>query len=156
MVLRIKTTQTEELTLNSAIVRAEIARSYDELLEIFETFYADEIEVRSETRREPIRGKDKVRSRLADFLVPLHVMTEVGGLSMSIRQTAIAGDVEGETHSAWTLDFVGVRGKTRTLTWRAFRKWKESRVVYEHHYNVRQNGEPLTSADFDFERRNLP
>jgi hypothetical protein len=90
--------RTQERALNSAIVRAEISESFEEYLEIFEAFYADDIEVSSETAEEPIRGKDRVRSLLATFLVPLHVMAEVAGLSVSIRQTAIPGDVAGETH----------------------------------------------------------
>ena len=142
--------RTRERALNSAIVRAEISESFEEYLEIFEAFYADDIEVSSETVKEPIRGKGRVRSILANFLVPLHVMAEVGGLSISIRQTAIAGDVADETHSAWTLDLVGVSGKTCTVTWRALRKWNGSRVVYEHHYDEQQNGGPLTTDDLSF------
>jgi len=92
--------RTQERALNSAMVTAEISESLEEYLEIFEAFYADDIEVSSETAEEPIRGKDRVRSLLTTFLVPLHVMAEVGGLSISIRQTAIPGDVAGETHSA--------------------------------------------------------
>ena len=140
----------QERALNSAIVQAEISESFEEYLEIFEAFYADDIEVSSETVKEPIRGKGRVRSILANFLVPLHVMAEVGGLSISIRQTAIAGDVADETHSAWTLDLVGVSGKTCTVTWRALRKWNGSRVVYEHHYDEQQNGGPLTTDDLSF------
>jgi len=142
--------RTRERALNSAIVRAEISESFEEYLEIFEAFYADNIEVSSETVKEPIREKGRVRSILANFLVPLHVMAEVGGLSISIRQTAIAGDVADETHSAWTLDLVGVSGKTCTVTWRALRKWNGSRVVYEHHYDEQQNGGPLTTDDLSF------
>ena len=97
-----------------------------------------------------------MRSVLANFLVPLHVMAEVGGLSISIRQTAIAGDVANETHSAWTLDLVGVSRRTCTVTWRALRKWNGSRVVYEHHYDEQQNGDPLTSDDLSFNTANLP
>src|SRR4029077_17208137 len=126
--------RTQEHALNSAIVRAEISESFEEYLEIFEAFYADDIEVSSETAEEPIRGKDRVRSLLASFLVPLHVMSEIGGLSIFIRQTAISGDVADETHSAWTLDLVGVSGRTCTVTWRTLRKWRDSLVVYEHHY----------------------
>src|SRR5215470_7727736 len=151
--------RTQERALNSAIVRAEISASFEEYLEIFDAFYADDIEVSSETAQEPIRGKDRVRSLLANFLVPLHVMAEVGGLSVSIRQTAIPGDVAGETHSAWTLDLVdlvGVSGRTCTVTWRALRKWNGSRVVYEHHYDEQQNGGPLTSDDLSFDAANLP
>ena len=139
--------RTRERALNSAIVRAEISEGFEEYLEIFEAFYADDIEVSSETAEEPIRGKGRVRSILANFLVPLHVMAEVGGLSISIRQTAIAGDVADETHSAWTLDLVGVSSKTCTVSWCTLREWNESRVVSEHHYDHHQSGGPLTSDD---------
>jgi len=81
--------RTQERALNSAIVQAEISESFEKYLEIFDVFYGDDIEVSSETREEPIRGKSRVRALLGDFLVPLHVMAEVGGLSISIGETAI-------------------------------------------------------------------
>jgi hypothetical protein len=139
--------QARERTLNAAIVQANISESFEEYLEIFDAFYDDDIEVSSQTAKEPIRGKGRVRSILANFLVPLHLMAEVGGLSMSLRQTAIAGDVADETHCAWTLDLVGVSGRTCTVSWCTIRKWNGSRVVYEHHYDEQQNGGPLTSDD---------
>jgi hypothetical protein len=142
--------RTAERTLNAAIVHAEITRSYEEYLDIFDEFYADNIEGSSETMEEPIRGKARVRSLLFSFLVPLHVMSEVGGVSISIRETAIPGDVTDETHSAWTLELVGVSGKIRTVSWRTFRKWSDSRVVLEHHYAPQQTGEPLTQDDLRF------
>jgi hypothetical protein len=142
--------QARERTLNAAIIQANISESFEEYLEIFDAFYDDDIEVSSETAKEPIRGKGRVRLILANFLVPLHVMAEVGGLSMSIRQTAIAGDVAGETHSAWTLELVGVSGRTCTVSWCTLRKWNGTRVVYEHHYDEQQNGDSLTSDDLNF------
>jgi hypothetical protein len=39
--------QAAEQALNGEIVRAEIGRSYEEFLEIFEKFYADDVEVSS-------------------------------------------------------------------------------------------------------------
>jgi hypothetical protein len=69
-----KSSQAAELTLNAAILRAEIARSNEEFLEIFETFYADDVEVSSEDSRETIHGKERVRTLLLNFLIPLHVM----------------------------------------------------------------------------------
>jgi hypothetical protein len=141
------TSRTRERVLNSAIVQADISESYEEYLEIFDEFYAGEIEVTSETAKEPIRGKARVRSLLANFLVPLHIMAEVGGLSISIRETVLPGDAADETHSAWMLELVGATGKTYILSWRALRKWNRSRVVYEHHYDHQQIGSPLTFAD---------
>jgi hypothetical protein len=142
--------QTAERVLNAAIVQAEISESFEEYLKIFDAFYADDIEVSSETREEPIRGKARVRSLLFNFLVPLHVIAEVGGLSISIRETGISGDAAGETHSAWTLHLVGVSGTTCTLNWRTLRKWNGSHVVYERHYDQRESGGPLTFHDFEF------
>ena len=143
--------RTAEHTLNAAIVRAEIARSFEEYLAIFDEFYADGIEGSSETMEELIRGKARVRSLLFSFLVPLHAMAEVGGVSISIRETAIPGDVADETHSAWTLELVAVSGKICTVSWRTFRKWRESRVVLEHHYDRQQSGGPLTQEDLRFD-----
>src|ERR1700730_1581072 len=136
-----------ERALNQAIVQAEISESYEEYLEIFDEFYADDIEVSSENGEEPIRGKARVRSLIATFLVPLHVMAEIGSLLISIRQTPIPGDDADETHSAWTLELVGVSGRSCTVSWRALRKWNGSRVVYEYHYDHQQSGGPLTSND---------
>ena len=143
--------QTVERVLNAAIVQAEISESYEEYLEIFDAFYADDVEVSSESEKEPIRGKARVRSLLYNFLVPLHVMAEVGGLSTSIRVTPILGDAPNETHSAWTLDLVGASGAACTLNWCTLRKWNGSRVVYERHYDHQQSAGPLTLGDFTFD-----
>jgi hypothetical protein len=140
-----------ERTLNAAIVHADISRGYEEYLEIFDEFYADDIEGSSETTEEPIRGKAGVRSLVFGFLVPLHAMAEVGGALISIRETAIPGDAIDETHSAWTMELVGVSGRICTVSWRILRKWNESRVVLEHHYDYQQSGEPLSDGDFRFD-----
>src|SRR5262252_745260 len=107
--------QTREDALNAAIVQASISESFEEHLGIFEAFYADDIEVSSETQEEVIRGKARVRALLYNFLVPLHVMAEVAGLHVSIRQTAIPGDVADHAYSEWTLELVGVSGAACTL-----------------------------------------
>ena len=143
--------QTRERALNAAIVQANISESFEEHLGIFDAFYDDDIEASSETHEEVIRGKARVRALLCDFLIPLHIMAEIGGLQVSIRQIAMPGDTAGETHSEWTLDLVGVSGRTCTVSWRALRKWNGSRVVYEHHYEHQQIGEPLTMADLSLD-----
>jgi hypothetical protein len=144
-----KSSQAAELSLNAAILRAEIARSYEEFLDIFEKFYADDVEVSREDLREMIRGKARVRAFLLNVLVPLHVMAEVAGLSVSVQQTAIPGDTANETHSAWNIDLTGVGGRRCTLKWYAIRRWNASRVVYEHHYDLQQIGGPLAMDDLN-------
>jgi hypothetical protein len=136
--------------LNKSIVQAEISESFEEYLEFFDAFYADDVEVSSDTEQEPIRGKERVRSLLLHFLIPLHVMAEVGGLSVSIRETPIPADVANETHSTWTLKLAGTSGAICTVSWSILRKWNGSRVVYERHYDRQQSGGPLAFDDFEF------
>src|SRR5467141_3975381 len=146
-----KSSQAAELILNAAILHAEIARSYEEFLEIFDKFYADDVEVSSEDSPETVRGKERVRPFLSNFLVPLHVMTEVGGLSILVQQTEVPRDTANETHSGWRIDFTGVSGRRCTLKWKAVRRWKASSVVYEHHYDHEQIGGPLTEDDLNLD-----
>jgi hypothetical protein len=145
-----KSSQAAELALNAAILRAEIARSYEEFLEIFDKFYADDIKVSSEDSPETIRGKERVRLFLSNLLVPLHAMAEVAGLSMSVQLSQVPRDSANETHSAWRIDFTGAGGRRCTLKWYAIRGWAGSRVVYEHHYGHEQIGGPLTQDDLNF------
>ncbi len=148
--------QNRERSLNAAIVQAEINESFEEYLDIFDAFYDDDVEVSSDTREEPIRGKARVRSLLLNFLVPLHVMAEIGRLSVSVRTAEIPGDVAQKTHSAWTLVLTGVSGATCTLSWCTLRKWNRSRVVYERHYDHQQSGGPLAFDDLDFNMAKPP
>jgi hypothetical protein len=90
-----------ERLLNSAIIAADIGRGWEEYLEIFDAFYADEVEVTTDTETGPIRGKERVRTLLFKFLAPLHVMAEIGGLTIDVRESPIYGDTPDETHSAW-------------------------------------------------------
>jgi hypothetical protein len=143
--------RTGERTLNAAIIHADIARGYEEYLEIFDAFYADDIEGSGEPVEELIRGKQSVRALLFSCLASLHAMAEVGGVSISLRETPIPGDIVDETHSAWTLELVGVSGNICTVSWRIFRKWRESRVVVERHYDYQQRGTPLAYDDLRFD-----
>ena len=124
-----------------------ISSGWDEYLEIFDAFYADHVEVTDGTESGAVFGRERIRALLFRFLVPLHVMAEIGGLSISIRESAIHGDTVDKTHSAWSVDLTGVSGRTCKLTWCTLRRWADSRVVYERHYDHQQTGGPLTGDD---------
>jgi hypothetical protein len=143
-------TVASERVLNSAILAADISQSFEEYLEIFDHFYAEDIEGTTDTMKEPVHGKAAVRTKLAGFLVPLHVFAEIGGVSVSIQSNPVPGGRADETHSAWTLELRGVTGTTCTVTWSSRRRWRLGRVVSEHHYNHQRIGEPLTFSDLRF------
>jgi hypothetical protein len=136
-----------ERVLNSAIITADISRGWEEYFEIFDALYADDVEVTTDIRTGPMRGRDRVRALLFNFLAPLHVMAEIGCLSIQIRESPIHGDAADETHSAWSVNLIGVSGRVCILNWCTLRRWADSRVVYERHYDHRQSGSPLTGDD---------
>ena len=136
-----------EKVLNSAIIAADISSGWETYLEIFDAFYADHIEVSDGTESGAIFGREQIRALLFKFLVPIHVMAEIGGLSVQIRETPIPGDTADETHSAWSVDLIGESDRTCQISWCTFRRWADSRVVYESHYDHKQTGGPLTIDD---------
>jgi hypothetical protein len=133
--------------LNAAIISADISASYEEFIAIVDRFYAEDVEVRSDSSLSPLKGKDRLKSRLLGFLVPLHVMAEIGGLSVSVSERRIAGDSLDEQHSQWSLELVGVTGRALRVSWSLRRRWKQSRVVGEYHYDHHQEGEALGPDD---------
>jgi hypothetical protein len=138
---------TREKVLNSAIIAADISSGWEAYLEIFDAFYADHVEVSDGTDSGSVFGREQIRALLLKFLVPIHVMAEIGGLSVQIREGRILGDTADETHSVWSVDLIGVSGRTCQISWCTLRHWADSRVVYERHYDHQQTGGPLTFDD---------
>jgi hypothetical protein len=136
--------------LNEALVNADIANSYEEFLAIFDRFYAQEVEVASDSHPTSLAGKARVLPVLFNFLAPLHVIAEIGGLSVTLRYSPIHSDKSGEQHAEWSLDLLGILGRRVTLHWSSARRWKGSHVVHERPYDHRQIGDPLTEIDVNF------
>ena len=70
--------QAAEHMLNSAITQAKISESFEEYLEIFDKFYADDVQVSSETQQEPIRGKARVGSLLLNSWSRFKLSSKLG------------------------------------------------------------------------------
>jgi hypothetical protein len=136
-----------EKVLNSAIIAVDISSGWEEYLQIFDAFYADHVEVSDDTESGSVFGREQIRALLFKFLVPIHVMAEVGGLSVQIRESPNLGETSDETHSAWSVDLIGISGRTCQICWCTLRRWVDSRVVYERHYDHQQTGGPLTFDD---------
>ncbi len=141
------TASSSELALNDAILGADISRSYEEFLGIVDEFYSDAIEVRSDGSPEPVRGKAHLKSTLLRYLVPLHVMAEIGGLSVYLQEMPIAGDSPDDQYSQWSVELVGVTGRRVQMSWTVRRRWLRRRVVFEYHYDHHHEGEPLSISD---------
>ena len=123
------------------------SRGFEEYLALVDQYYAEDVEVSTDVSPDPLVGKQRLKSLLLGFLVPLHMMAEMGGLWVSIQEAPIPGDSLDEQHSEWSLELIGVTGRRVTQTWCARRRWKQSRVVSEYHYAHQQDGEALSFDD---------
>src|SRR5258708_13074830 len=137
-----------ERELNTAIVSADISVSYEEFLAIVDQFYADDVELRSDSSPEPLIGRARLKSLLVGFLVPVHIIAEIGGLSVSVSERAIASDSVDEQHSQWSVELVGVTGRAVRVSWSVRRRWTHARVGREYHYAPPQQAKALGLTAF--------
>ena len=144
-----------ELDLNNVLVNADISNGYEEYLALFDRFYDENVEVASGSNPAPLVGKARVLPIIFNFLMPLHVMAEIGGLSVRLRYTPLFSDKREEQHAEWSLDLVGATGRSVMVSWSSARRWKDARVIYERHSDHRQFGEALTMIDLDFGPRGM-
>jgi len=139
-----------ELDLNNALVNADISNGYEEYLALFDRFYDDNVEVTSDSDPAPLVGRARVLPIVLNFLVPLHVMAEIGGLAVRLRYTPLLSDEREVQHAEWSLDLMGATGRSVMVSWSSARRWKDARVIYERHSDHKQFGEALTMIDLDF------
>ena len=91
---------TPDYELNNALERADISQSFEVYLDILERFYADDIELFVDEPHRQIIGKGAVRAFLLSFLVPIHVIAEVGrSLSLGSAQVDCKRDSRYDCHS---------------------------------------------------------
>jgi hypothetical protein len=90
--------------LNEALVNADIANGYEEFLAIFDRFYAEQVEMASDGHATGLAGKSRVVPVLFNFLVPLHVMAEIGGLEVTLRYSTTHRQI-GEPLTFMDLEF---------------------------------------------------
>jgi hypothetical protein len=123
-----------EMALNQAILGADICFGPEPYLAAFDRFYADDVEIRNNDSP-AVKGKQANRQILASFLLPIHVVVEVGAAtlhSFALKESWIEPDGSGV--SKWRADITGpVDSGRRILEWTTTRRWERGQVVYEQH-----------------------
>jgi hypothetical protein len=144
-----------EIVLNNALVNADISNGYEEYLALFDHFYDEDVEVVSEGNPDPLVGKAQILPVIFNFLTTLHVMAEIGGLSVRPGYTPRFSDSREEQRADWSLDLAGATGRSVVVIWSSARRWKDAQVIYERQSDHRQFGEALTMVDLDFGPRGV-
>lgn len=129
--------------LNSAIKSGDIETGWEAFLEVFDTFYSEQVRFEAEGLADPVLGKGELRSRVYDLLIPLHVVVEVSGISVSIEYRRVPSDNERQIHTSWRATLTSRTAIQCTLSWTCERHWHNSRVIFERWYDKHTEGELL-------------
>jgi hypothetical protein len=112
----------DDQRLNAAITAASMKDSFESYLDIVDAFYSEDIELILGEGTEPVCGRDDLRSRLSEFLAPIHRMAEVGGLSVTVQSTAVPVPDGAGSDSRWEARFRAASGLARTFSWSVERR----------------------------------
>lgn len=137
-----------DAVLNTAITSGDIQEGWEHFLDIFDEFYAEDVQFISDGLTEPIAGKDRLRSELHNLLVPLHVVAEVSGLQVTAEYRQNPSGIPHEVESFWTVRFVTPSGAKSAVHWNCTRGWRDQKVIFERWYDKESVGDPLILQDF--------
>jgi len=111
-----------------------------------EVFLAGRIASMRVTREQAAANREKI-VEVASRLFRKHGFDGIGVADIMKAAGLTHGGFYGHFESK---DDLAASGATCNLSWCAFRRWNQSQVVYERHYNYEQKGGPLTLNDFRF------
>ncbi len=136
-----------ESALNAALAGMDIRTADDACLAIVDRFYADDVEISSDSTSRRLIGKARLKTALREILQPLHMFASVGGWLAPLQGMPIYADREREYHSAWSLGLMGLSGRQVTLRWSVRRIWRQGLVAHEHFYEDDPLGEALLAVE---------
>jgi short subunit dehydrogenase len=96
-------------------IAGRLASETGDYLALVDHYYAQDVEVSTETSPEPPVGKGQVQSVLLHWLLPLRMMADIG--RVSTREALTPGDSMDDQHSEWSLELVGVIGRGVSTAW---------------------------------------
>jgi len=124
--------QKMELSLNRAILEADIQFGPEQFVAAFNRFYDEQLEV-CNNGGFPLKGKQANLQILLSFLTPVHVVIEVGAAQLHCFEMEKSWiEADGSCVSTWRVDITGpVDSGRRDLRWTTRRRWKGDHVVFE-------------------------
>ena len=115
-------THTDTATLDRKLNQAILA---GDILNAFETYYADDVVMRTENDSPPFTGKSVNRKREEDFVNSVQ----------EFHEARLLGEANGDTsYSEWEYDLTFKSGIRTRLQQVASRRWKNGQVSHERFY----------------------
>ena len=75
-----------------------------------------------------------------NVLLPIHLVSEMGGVEVTVEAQHITSDTPDQQHSFWSVEFLSKNGTRHVMSWKTMRIWVADKVVAEHLYDQSHEG----------------
>ena len=87
-----------------------------------------------------------------NFLLPIHLISEMGGVEVMVEAQHTTSDTPDQQHSSWSVEFLSKNGTRQVMSWKTKRIWVAGKVVAEHLYDQSHEGPAIQYSDLELKR----
>ncbi len=138
--------------LNEAILSNNISFDFLPFIELCHRHYADEVDLSFGEGPRRTVGRDTLQGMLMDFLFPIHLSAEMGGVEGTVEAQHITSDTPDQQHSSWSVELLAKNGTRHVVSWKTMRIWVAGKVVAEHLYDQSHEGPSIRYSDLELKR----
>ena len=142
----------QDKSLNEAILSNDISFDFLPFIELCNRHYADEVDLSFGEGPRRTVAKDTLQGMLMDFLFPIHLIAEMGGVQVTVEAQHITSDTPDEQHSSWSAELLAKNGARHVMSWKTMRIWIADKVVAEHLYDQSHEGRAIEYSDLELKR----
>jgi len=142
----------QDKQLNEAILSNDISFDFVPFIELCYRHYADEVDLSFGKGPRRTVAKDTLQGMLMDFLFPIHLIAEMGGVAVTVEAQHITSDTPDEQRTSWSAELLAKNGTRHVMSWKTMRTWVAGKVVAEHLYDQSHEGPAIQYSDLELHR----
>ena len=142
----------QDKALNDAILSNDISCDFLPFIDLCHRHYADEVDLSFGEGPRRTVAKDVLQGMLMNFLLPIHLISEMGGVEVMVEAQHTTSDTPDQQHSSWSVEFLSKNGTRQVMSWKTKRIWVAGKVVAEHLYDQSNEGPAIQYSDLDLKR----
>jgi len=142
----------QDKALNEAILSNDISFDFLPFIDLCHRHYADEVDLSFGEGPRRTVAKDTLQGMLMDFLFPIHLITEMGGVEVTVEAQHITSDTPDQQHTSWSVELLAKNGTRHVMSWKTMRIWVAGKVVAEHLYDQSHEGPAIRYSDLELKR----
>ena len=144
-----ETPRSQDQELNDAILQNIISHDFLPYVEICRRYNADDVDLTVDKEARRTIARETLEGMLMDYLLPIHLISEMGGVQVSVNANRIPSDSSDNQRSSWFVELLAKNGARHTVSWKTARTWIAGKVVAEQLYDQSHEGRTIQYSDLE-------